>query len=345
MSSTTRPEIERRSPPRAAFCAVPWWIALSCIGCIPTDLEPIPPAPVCKAVDVESAGPDSVVRVISRLGAIGDMRCSGVAIAPSLVLTGLGCVAHLNDPEVSDPIASMDVVAGVATAIWFAAVRDYSAICDSGWSLVEDGSFEGWLGEPLDPSSIEVGVQTREIEQSGTNELPTVKVEHVFTSHSSTRCRDDIAVLQLEEPLDVLPLPLRLASTDALSEPVILSNFCNSGGTNTRRDTPSQVEAVTEDAADPLLPPRSLQLAGELGLSAPGGAVLSADTGTLIGMIVSGTKRSCESQTTEGTTIAARLMPFRRMLLDAATAADEVLWLEPDTDEPTLTDAPDCAQR
>jgi hypothetical protein len=317
-------------------------MAMSSLACISTDLDIISPLPVCKSRADESGGSTAVVQLMTHRQA-SVMWCSGVAIAPTLVLTVLGCVAEASDPLESDPVELVEPTAEPASNRDHAAITDYGAICDGddGWALREHGNFEGRLGELVAPASIDVLRLPSGFDPSDPNTYSIVKVAEVFTSRSASRCRDDMAILRLEAPLAIQPVTLSLSGGDVGDE-VTLSNFCtNQEGLPAVADTPSQVLAIARDAAQPMLPPRSLLLAGEVAVDAPGGAVLTAGSNSMIGMIVSGTKDDCDAQTSEGSTFATHLVSYIRLLFDAAIAADEILRLDAYAGDPSVNDCSD----
>jgi hypothetical protein len=329
--------------PWATFTAM----ATSCFACISTDLDSIQLLPACNSTDGEGGGSASVVQIITHQKA-ADMPCSGVAISPILMLTTLGCVAEANDPLQSDPVELIEPIAGPGNDVEHATVADYSAICDvdEDWALRERGNFEGRPGELVPPPSIEVYRLPLGSDPFDPDAYQIVKASNVFTSRSSSRCRDDIAVLQLEEPLAVEPVNLWLGGDVPVGERVTLTNFCSdAAGLSAVGETPSQVLALTRDAAQPMLPPRSLLLTGQVSSDAPGGAVFLADSHSLVGTIVSGTKNSCDTQTSEGSTIATALSSYQGLLFDAASAAREVLRLAPNAPAAYLQNLSDCSMR
>lgn len=325
-------------------------LAMSVLACISTDLnEPdaTPPLPVCGSNDAAGGGSAAVVQLIAnRRGSA--MWCSGVAVAPTLVITALGCIAEAGDPLQSDPIEEVLPTSEPASDVDYAAVADYSAICDrdDGWALREQGNFSAWLGDIVQASSIDVYRLPPGFDLSDPETYQVVKAVDVITSRSASRCRDDIAVLLLEEPLDLPPATVSLGDGGDVGAGVIISNFCaNEDGLPAVVDTPSQLLAYTRNMAQPMLPPRSLLVSGELDYNAPGGAVYATGSNALIGIIVSGTKDGCAAQTADGASIATHLGPYRRMIFDAAIAADEVLRLDADSADASLGDLGACTAR
>jgi len=322
-------------------------MAVSSLACISTEVEFVAPFPVCRSISSGGGGLDAVVQLVTNRRA-SVLPCTGVVIAPKLVLTASACVEEASDPLQSDPTDVVEpTVAPEGSEVDPAGVRDYSAICDreADWALRERGNFGGRPGESVSPASIDVYRLPLGADASDPDSYQIVKVSRVFTSRSTSRCRDDISVLQLEEPLDVVPITLWLGGGVAVGEPVTLANYCaDRAGPSVVLETPSQVLAITRDGAQPALPPRSLLLTGQLASSAPGGAVFSGSSNSLLGMIVSGTADYCDTQSTGGTTIATHLAAFHGLLFDAASAAQQVLPLDPDADDPYDRNVSDCSE-
>src|SRR6185436_17981440 len=88
----------------------------------------------------------SLVHVASQLNHNSVVECSGVVIAPTLVLTDLRCVVVPPefDPELLEPLtAETDPPSFEALDNTFTGIVDYAASCHSeaGWAPLEDGSF------------------------------------------------------------------------------------------------------------------------------------------------------------------------------------------------------------
>jgi hypothetical protein len=322
-------------------------LALSALACVSTELDALAPFPICSSAGTEGGGSGAVVQVVTQhSGTV--LLCSGVAIAPRLVLTALGCVVEANNPLESDPVENVELVAGPDFGDrGLARVADYSAICDAedGWALLERGDFRGRPGELVPPESITVAYRLPgSADPFAADSYQAVKASKVFTARSASRCRDDISVLQLEEPLGVEHVNLWLGDGGAVGEHVTLTNLCSAAnGLSVVDEAPSDVLAITQDASQPTLPPRSMLLSGQRTSDALGGAVFRAPGHSLVGMIVSGANARCDMQTSEGTTFATHLTSYRALLLDAASATDEILRLDPDAHDPYLRDVSDCS--
>ena len=296
-------------------------VGLLSLGCISTELDPRPPSPIsCADTIDESVARDAIVLIRTQLGAPGQYYCSGVVIAPRLVVTGLTCVAGLNEPGSSDP-------RDPEPPSVYPAVIDYDAVCDRGmdWSALEDGSFEAPIGRRLDPRAVTVNAGTS-VDDAG-EEAPAYPVESLFSSGATTSCKDSLAVLVLQAPLTLAPVPVRLDETSEVQEPVLMSGFCaDPSGPVVPDATPATVEGITLDEATLEAPPRSLVLSKQMSVFAYGGGVFASHTGALIAVIASGYPAGCGGS--EGISFASRVAAFRRLLIDAARDSDQPLHTE-----------------
>jgi len=277
------------------------------------------PSVLCVAKDGPTPA-DAVVLVKARLGDQGFTYCSGVLVASDIVLTGLGCVVALNDPDALDPRPTTAEENFISINL---IDLDYDSLCerDRGWKWIEDGSFAAELGEPLQPDAIGVSVRGALDD--------TFQVKSIFTSRGQSHCGDDLAALVLEAPTNVSPAAVRLEDVSHVGDAVTLLGFCvTQEGPLATSTLDSQVEGVTFEEGDVTAPPRSLLLSHVLSVFASGGAVFSPETGALIGVITSGEATGCGEAGPEGKTVAVRLAPFRRMLIDAARAAGQPLHTE-----------------
>jgi hypothetical protein len=131
----------------------------------------------------------------------------------------------------------------------------------------------------------------------------------------------------LGRDLEVPQIALRLDETTKLDEPVILGGHCLTSGTPRRRDVASIVSEVTFELGTPSAPPRALVMPDAASSFDLGGGVLSSETGALIAVIASGRNPSCAAANPDGS-LAIRIAPFRRMLLDAAASRGVTLRAE-----------------
>jgi hypothetical protein len=270
---------------------------------------------VCLAPAPAQPPVEALVVVSSRLQP-GFLDCSGIAIAPRLVLTALECVVRppeLGDPDADDPRASARF-----QDVYFAGIDyDQSCVRDS-WAAREDGSFSGRLGKLIEAQDIVVYFQ----EDDGRE----VSVTGVTTSRAGSRCADGLALLTLERDLVVPEVNLRLDELTQLGDAVTLNGHCvPPDGSSRARGIASQVEALNENVGSSRAPPRSLWMRDAVSSLDFGGAVLSSSGGVLIGILVSGDSPGCDSPDSSGGSVALRLAPFRRMLIDAARSMGVIL--------------------
>jgi hypothetical protein len=110
---------------------------------------------------------------------------------------------------------------------------------------------------------------------------------------------------------------VRLEDSTRLGESVMLGGLDFVDGFLTASESPAAIVQSTGLGGTELVPPRSLLLDGQVCFLAHGGGVFSSDTGALIGVIAWGSK-ACDDP--EGTTVALKLAPFRRFLLEVIDA-------------------------
>jgi trypsin-like peptidase len=297
-------------------------------ACVSTDVAPYSsPVRHCAARVSENVPRDAVVQVTAQLG-LGLTYCSGVLIAPRLVATVANCVVAFNDVLSTDPpIEPSTSVPRIATAS-----VDYEQACqrELGWRPSEDGRFLAPLGRVLRPEAITVTViREAVLEDVEDDENTELRVDKVFASRSTTNCKDDIAVLVLESPADLSQVPLRLEDTSQVGEAVSMIGYCvaQDEGALVPGRLDSQIEALTYEGGTLEAPPRSLLASRNLSIFAAGGAVVSRESGALIGVVASGNYPGC-GEDTSGMTIAFRVASFRRLIEDAALYADQVLHTE-----------------
>ncbi len=311
---------------RAILIAASCWVS----ACVSTNTDPIGVRAQCGPARPRRPE-DAIVRVDAEL-APGRIICSGVAIAKTLVVTALGCVSRPSrwpDPNPgSDPLfgnpAPLETVDGTST---------FADACrrDGTWDALEDGSLSGRYGKAIDATALSV------FRLDGDSIRPV----SVVTSRAASRCSDGVALLVFDRELDVMPLPVRLDDDSALDEAASLIGYCRADPDPLLEALSSSVQAETRAAGTDQLPPRSLLLSQGTSALEVGGAVTSSTTSALLGIMMSGTARTCAGRDPGGTTIAVRLAPFRRMLLE--TAADEQVELELERlVEPVSAERVDC---
>jgi len=291
--------------------------ALLAASCISTDLDTADAGPLCLAS--ESAGSralaDSVVIVNTDLATAGFIECSGVVIAPTLVLTDVLCIVLPIELELQDLVDTPARPSFDGRALHRASVDYAECAPDASWAPREDGDFSARLGELIDVSTVTVSVLANSLATT------TIGIRQAWLAPAEYRCWDDLALLVLEQPIPSPPVSVRLTGTESVGDRVVLGG--SGRGMRQPYEVPSTLQAVTFEAAEPAAPPRSLLIDEQVCDFESGGAVTSAETGELIGVIGDGTGDFCGDPS--GGTLATRIAPFRRMLLEAARDAGEVL--------------------
>jgi hypothetical protein len=266
-------------------------------ACISTDLDE---HALRTCASREASAPD--IRAIVRLS-LGEPpyeECNAVVIAPALLLTTVNCVSTL---------VSRDEDRAGSTA----------PRCMPSGAPIEDGSFLFRYATPVAAGSITV---------SSTNAAAfEAVVDELYVSAAASTCMADLALVKLQLAIDAPVLPVRLDAQElAGDEVVIAGDEITLLGTELLTSTASIVESTTDQGSS-TLPPRSLLLSGDTCAKA-GSAVISADSGALIGLLQP-TARTINCETgADASPIAVRVAPFRRFLLEGARAAQTSLLAE-----------------
>jgi hypothetical protein len=264
-------------------------LSLALPSCVSTDVAPSAASLPCIA-DGSAPSPAETLVLIGFVEGGASEACPGVVISPSLVITSASCLM----PSVG--------------ARLFA---DQAPNCDgeTGWPL-EQGDFTAWIGRSDDIDRIRVYVA------NGTDTAP-LDVLAVYTSGATSRCANDLGMVHVASGLPPSRARIRFHESTIAGEEVTLSGLHFVEGYVTPNEAPASVTELTYEAGDSELPPRSLLLNGQVCLLAHGGGVFSAETRALLGIIAWGS-RACDDA--EGTTVAIRLAPFRRFLLEVGSA-------------------------
>src|SRR5689334_3911181 len=126
---------------------LPALLVAGTVSCISTGRILATHDALCRAQATSPAPYSSVLMVTTDLHNAGLIRCSGVAIAPTLVVTDLLCVRLLPelDPSDSDAPPEEETLAGMRNLLYVDV--DYERDCRMAdrWSLVEDGGFSARL--------------------------------------------------------------------------------------------------------------------------------------------------------------------------------------------------------
>jgi hypothetical protein len=205
----------------------------------------------------------------------------------------------------------------------FSGAIDHDSLCRPGdsWAPVENGTFGARLGKPI-PANDTI------VYREGSDRI--FDVDLVFRVTTSSRCEDGLAIIALARSLDVASATIRFDDAIELDEPVTISGYCGQNGVAVRREYDTAIESATFNAGSDVLPPRAISMRQSASSFALGGPVFSSETGAVIGIVASASSEfECDLQPVEGTTIAYRLAPFSKMLLEVAAASGSVLRVEP----------------
>lgn len=284
------------------------FLVLLAVACIDTGLAEPSGALPCSTATTVDATAQSVVRVTADLGERGQRYCSGVVIAPRLVLTSFTCVAFPADADAEE--LRLDDTPRI---------RDhfdpvFSCDAQSGWTPIEDGAFAARFGGVLSEEALSVG----EI-GAGSAIAP---VEEIVVAALNSRCAEGLALLIVRDSLPLLPVPLRLLELEQVGERTLMSSVQGNRGRLSRE---LRIEAVTDYRGTADTPPNSLRLAPSACPYELGAGILSSESGALIA-IVSENNERCGG--TDDSTQATRVVHFREMLLESSKPYGQTLVAE-----------------
>lgn len=278
--------------------------------------------PACLAEpDIESGLPcaraanpmearSSVLQLSADLDVLGVRWCSAVALSTRVVVTSDTCVRYPGRHDFYDrDVPGEGSQFPRARSVYFDP-RDPELLCDParGWAPLEDGSLRTLLAAPVPRWALEVV-------QPSTGER--YSVERIAVSGSESLCSPGIALLRLDEDLAGVPgLPVRLRNPTPEGERVVISGWVNTSDGVTVHDVPTLVRQATQGTPTEEAPPGSLVLAAGACDFDIGGAVVSAETGAVLGVVAWSAGGGCDDST--GNATATRLAPFRHMILDFA---------------------------
>ena len=277
----------------------PLW-ALLVTACISTDAEPTPDTFPCAGGPVEASPEGSIVLIGLTDGDSAD-TCPGVVIAPSLLITAASCLLPSVGPRLfANQTPACDLEAG---------------------SPLEEGEFSAWIDQTPNVRDLAIYLANGE----GT---PPLAVQGAYSSGATSRCGDDLALAYVPEGLPSSGTPLRLEDSTSVGESVRLAGLEGRDGMWVANEAPGLITRLTDESGDTDLPPHAMLVAGQVCSIARGGGVFSSATGALIG-IIAWASEDCSDP--EGTTVALRLSPYRRYLVDTAVNLGQPLSAETQT--------------
>jgi hypothetical protein len=266
-------------------------LGLGLAGCVSTDLGPSPSGLPCIARGAAALPLDSVVIVGMAVDDASDV-CPGIVVAPSLVATAASCLF----PHVGE---------------WLPPNQAPACDANAGWSAAENGDFSTWIGSAEDVDQLSIYPAKGEAASA-------LSVQRIYQASSSSRCVDDLALAFVPSGLPATAAALRLNDSTHEGEAIALAGIGPSNGYFAASESAGDIVRVTGEA-DVELPPRSLLLNSEVCSHSHGGGVFSAATGALIGLIV-WVEKECDEPL--GASVALRLAPYRRFLIQVAAEVD-----------------------
>jgi hypothetical protein len=236
-----------------------------------------------------------------------EVLCSASLVAPRLALTARHCIAHLEDGPFN---------------------------CSVRGEVIDNPTGAGRLGLDLPAESLEFyGGSTPRKE-------PLARGERVISTLSETICLDDVALVLLDRPVPIPPLPMRLKAATRVGEPVILVGYgMNEKQLQTidfvtqprRRKADLSIADVGPDSIDDgvtTAAPRTLWLKGPSGCIADsGGPLLSEETLAIVGVYSLLDGATCTDSDVRHEFVHVR--PFRTLIADAFAAAEAEPLAEP----------------
>ncbi|MDP9036921.1 MAG: S1 family peptidase [Myxococcota bacterium] len=232
--------------------------------------------------------------------------CSAALVAPTLAVTARHCVAQSSAGAFS---------------------------CTAAGDLILGSGGGGQIGNDLAPSSLAFYADRgSDAGALGIGSPDAVGVQ-ILSTHTTSACRDDLAFVVLSQPIaGLVPLPVRLDTPTRVGETVSVSGY---GLTSVTYDTLAlrtrrgvAVVGIGPDVPSnntQLAPVRAMRIAPVTCQGDSGGAILSATTGALVGIVslgnlaAPGTAVCADSLVAD--TIGPRLAAYHELALSAFAAA------------------------
>jgi MYXO-CTERM domain-containing protein len=204
---------------------------------------------------------DSVVLIEQPLSATEMVICSGVLLAPNLVMTARHCVSNLPDEAFT---------------------------CDENGV----GSAGGDIESDVDPSSLYVFVgATRQTKLS----QAAARGKELFHDDATNICNHDVAVILLDTSIpDAVIAPVRLDSGPLVNESIVavgwgVTSTTETPGTRQQRTISVQRVGPGRDDADELdVPPNEFEVGESICEGDSGGPAFDSTTGAVVGIVSRG---------------------------------------------------------
>ncbi|HVY32367.1 MAG TPA: trypsin-like serine protease [Polyangiaceae bacterium] len=261
-------------------------------------------------VEGEASGPeqDGVLLLRARLDSGSEALCTGSLVAPRLLITARHCVSYVSEGVFS---------------------------CSVRGEPIDNPDGGGSLGLHLPPESIEVygGPPPRK--------APLAHGTQIISTLSPTVCRNDLAFVVLDTPIDAPLVPFRLGIPARVGELGVLVGYGLRKGQD-GIDYASQkrqqkrdlvISGVGPDSVNDgvtTVAPRTLLLDGPSGcIGDSGGPLLAQDSGALLGIYSLQEGASCEAEDVRHHLV--HVPPFAALIDEAFAAVGGAPQLEPTT--------------
>lgn len=242
--------------------------------------------------------------------------CSASLVAPNLVMTARHCIAVVGRAE------------GLACTLDGESAND-----------------RGLITQDYDVTEVDIFVGP------GSSPLRTRKVTKVISTGSPTVCRNDLALLVLEEPVDNYPiLPLRLLRPTSVGETVTIVGFGQTeASSSTRIRQRREGVDVVRVGANRFDEQGGQAVRGTFVVSQgpcqgdSGGPAIAESTGAIAGIYSIKSTEDCTAPTATG--VYTQIAEFYELVLRAFDEAGAEPWLEGEAAPSTTEPNSNCAFR